>query len=98
MCGDDMPEFIISTERQQLIGNLVERLPAIRKKAHLSQDDLASMVGKSRQKISDIERRSAPMGWDTYLAVCTMLEIAGAFDPESDAWYYNDKSRWEKTV
>lgn len=98
MSGDDMPEFIISTERQQLIGNLVERLPAIRKKAHLSQDDLAGMVGKSRQKISDIERRTAPMGWDTYIAVCTMLEINGAFDRESDAWYYSDKSRWEKTV
>lgn len=93
-----MPEFVISAERQQLIGNLVERLPVIRKKVRLSQDDLGRMVGKSRQKISDIERHSAPMGWDTYLAVCTMLEIAGAFDPESDAWYYNDKSRWYKTL
>ena len=56
------------------------------------------MVGKSRQKISDIERHSAPMGWDTYLAMCTMLELAGAFDTETDGWYYADKSRWSKTL
>lgn len=93
-----MPEFVISAERQQLIGNLVERLPMIRKKVRLSQDDLGSMVGKSRQKISDIERHSAPMGWDTYLAMCTMLELAGAFDTETDAWYFTDKSRWSKTL
>ena len=93
-----MPEFVISAERQQLIGNLVERLPVIRKKVRLSQDDLGSMVGKSRQKISDIERHSAPMGWDTYLAMCTMLELAGAFDTETDWWYYADKSRWSKTL
>ena len=93
-----MPEFVLSAERQQLIGNLVERLPVIRKKVRLSQDDLGSMVGKSRQKISDIERHSAPMGWDTYLAMCTMLELAGALDTETDGWYYADKSRWSKTL
>ncbi len=92
-----MPEFVISVDRQRLISNLVERLPAIRKKAKLSQDDVGSMVGKSRQKISDIERRSAPMGWDTYIAMCTMLEIKGAFDPELDGWYYQDKNLWNKT-
>ncbi len=93
-----MPEFVISAERQQLIENLVEKLPMIRKKVRLSQDDLGNMVGKSRQKISDVERRSAPLGWDTYVAMCTMLELVGAFDPENDAWYYEDKSRWGKLL
>lgn len=93
-----MPEFVISAERQQMIGRLVERLPIIRKKARVSQDELGTMVGKSRQKISDIERHSAPMGWDTYIAICTMLEMVGAFDLESDDWFYNDKSRWNKTT
>ncbi len=93
-----MPEFVISTERKRLIGDLVERLPSIRKKLRLSQDDLGVMVGKSRQKISDIERHAAPMGWDTYLATCTMLEMLGAFDAENDAWYFADKSMWHKTL
>ena len=93
-----MPEFVISSERQQLIGHLVDRLPVIRKIARLSQDELGDMIGKSRQKISDIERHSAPMGWDTYLATCTMLEMAGAFDIESDGWYFEDKRRWQKTL
>ncbi|MBO5912671.1 MAG: helix-turn-helix transcriptional regulator [Clostridia bacterium] len=93
-----MPEFVISADRQRLIGNLVDRLPVIRKKLRLSQDDLGSMVGKSRQKISDIERKAAPMGWATYLAMCTMLEMLGAFDAESDGWYFADKSRWHSTL
>ena len=96
--GDIMPEFVISGERQKLISNFVERLPLIRKKVRLSQDDLGNMVGKSRQKISDIERHAAPMGWDTYVAMCTMLELTGVFDPEIDAWYYKDKSVWLKTM
>ncbi len=90
-----MPEFVISADRQRMIGNLVERLPVIRKKLRLSQDQLGTMVGKSRQKISDIERHSAPMGWDTYLATCTMLEMLGAFDAETDGWFYADKSQWQ---
>ena len=93
-----MPEFVISAERQQMISNLVLRLPVIRKKLHLSQDELGSMVGKSRQKISDIERRAAPMGWDTYLAVCIMLEMLGAFSAETDSWYFTDKNAWHKTL
>lgn len=93
-----MPEFVISADRQRLIGNLVERLPVIRKKLRLSQDDLGNMVGKSRQKISDIERHAAPMGWDTYLATCVMLEMLGAFDAEADGWFYADKSLWHNTL
>lgn len=91
-----MPEFVISADRQQLIRNLVARLPVIRKKVRLSQDELGNLVGKSRQKISDIERNSAPLGWDTYVAICTMLELKGAFSLEEDGWYFADKEKWTK--
>ena len=93
-----MPEFVISPERQQLLSHLVDRLPFIRRKIRISQDELGNMVGKSRQKISDIERHSAPMGWDTYIAMCTMLEMSGAFDFESDGWYFDDRRQWQKVL
>lgn len=93
-----MPEFLLSDERQRLIGRLVERLPDLRKRARMSQDDLGRLIGKSRQKISDMERFAAPMGWDTYLAVCTMLELAGALSTVTDDWYKEDKLLWQKTL
>lgn len=91
-----MPEFLISPERESIIHDLVEKLPGLRRKVHLSQEELAHMVGKSRQKISDIERMTAPMGWDTYIAVCVALEAAGVFNEETDSWYFYVKNRWFK--
>ena len=78
-----MPEFKISSDRQKLIAELIDRLPMYRKKLHLSQTDLAAKIGKSRQTLSDIERGVAPMGWDTYLAILMVFECNGLFrDPE----------------
>jgi transcriptional regulator with XRE-family HTH domain len=91
-----MPEFLISTERIYLISEFVEKLPQIRKKVRISQEELGEKIGKSRQKISDIERLAAPMGWDTYLAACVALEYAGAFDEHSDGWFFESKKKWFK--
>ncbi len=86
----------MSVERKRLINNLVTRLPIVRKKIHMSQEELGAKIGKSRQKVSDIERGTAPMGWDTYLAVCIVLEMHGAFkiEEEADRWYFSDKREW----
>lgn len=32
-------------------------------------------IGKSRQTVSDIERKSAPLGWDTFLAIIYVLKV-----------------------
>lgn len=74
-----MPEFKITEERQTLIKELISQLPAFRKRLRISQSDLASKIGKSRQTVSDIERNVAPMGWDTYLAVIKVLEANSLF-------------------
>ena len=92
--GEIMPEFVISSDRESMIQEFVEKLPILRKKAKLSQRQFGENVGKSRQKISDIERKTAPMGWDTYLAACTMLEMLGAFSETEDAWYFDAKQKW----
>lgn len=77
-----MPEFKISTGRQALIDELVAQLPNFRKLMHMSQSELAEKIGKSRQTVSDIERKTAPMGWDTYLAVIKVFECNGLFSRE----------------
>lgn len=74
-----MPEFKISSTRQALINELVASLPSFRKTLHISQSNLAEAIGKSRQTISDIERKTAPMGWDTYLAIIKVFECNGLF-------------------
>ncbi len=89
-----MPEFLLNPEREALIKEFVAKLPEIRKRTRISQGQLGEKIGKSRQKISDIERMAAPMGWDTYIATCIALESAGAFDERADAWYFQAKRKW----
>ena len=52
----------------------------IRKKLRMSQAELGEAVGKSRQKISELERGVAPLGWDTYLAILLVLSARGGLD------------------
>ena len=68
-----MPQFVQTPEQKALIESLVNELPVYRKKLRMSQADLGEAVGKSRQKISEMERGVAPLGWDTYLAILMVL-------------------------
>ena len=56
-----MPQFVQSEQQRELISSLVQELPAYRKKMRMSQAELGDAVGKSRQKISEMERGSAPL-------------------------------------
>lgn len=72
-----MPEFQLSPQRRYIIEHFVKDLPALRKKAGLKQYELAALVGKSRQKISEVERGNATIGWDTFLAILFVLQANG---------------------
>lgn len=72
-----MPEFKLSPQRQYIIEHFIKELPALRKKAGLKQYELADLVGKSRQKISDTERGLTSIGWDTFLAILFVLQEHG---------------------
>lgn len=75
-----MPQFVQTTQQKELIEELVKDLPALRKKLHMSQAELGEAVGKSRQKISEMERGVAPLGWDTYLAILLVLGSRGGLE------------------
>ncbi len=76
-----MPQFVQTEQQKELIASMVRDLPAYRKKLRISQADLANAIGKSRQKISEIERGTAPLGWDTYLAILLVLGSHGVLEP-----------------
>ena len=57
-----MPQFVQSEQQRELISSLVQELPAYRKKMRMSQAELGDAVGKSRQKISEMERGSPRLG------------------------------------
>lgn len=75
-----MPQFVQTPEQKALIESLVNELPVYRKKLRMSQAELGDAVGKSRQKISEMERGVAPLGWDTYLAIILVLGSRGALE------------------
>jgi DNA-binding XRE family transcriptional regulator len=76
-----MPEFVITPPQRELIVALIPELPVYRKRMRMSQADFGRAIGKSRQKISEIERGVAPLGWDTYLAIILLLSAHGVLEP-----------------
>ena len=80
--GITMPQFVQTEQQKELVNSMAKELSLYRKKARMSQGDLAAAIGKSRQKISEIERGAAPLGWDTYLAILLVLNAYGALEPK----------------
>ena len=56
-------------EKCELIEKLTPELPLLRTKAGISQEDIANVVGTSRQTYGAIERKTRKMSWNTYLAL-----------------------------
>lgn len=64
----------VSIEKQQeMINQLVSRLPQIRKEMKISQTELGKKVGLSRQTISSVERGDVFLSWNNYLAIMMFL-------------------------
>lgn len=83
---------IQAIDKEKLIDILTEELPVLRAKIGLSQDDISSIIGISRQTYSSIETRKRRMSWNTYLSLVlvfennektkSLLETIGAFPEE----------------
>ena len=61
-------------EKEKFINSLAPTLPALRTKAEISQEEMANLLGISRQTYSAIERRIRPMSWSTYLSLVLFFD------------------------
>ena len=71
---------------------MAENLAMLRTKLGLTQEEIAELIGGSRQTISLIERGVRPMMWDTFIcllflfqnneATRAMLPVLGLYTPE----------------
>jgi len=83
---------ISDIDKNKLISLLTEELPVLRAKVGLSQEDLSSIIGISRQTYSSIETGKRQMTWNTFLSLVlvfafnektsAILEASGAMSPE----------------
>lgn len=64
-----LKNIISEDEKNIYISELTSELPFLRLKAEISQDELAALIGISRQTYGAIERKDRPMGWNTYLSL-----------------------------
>ena len=56
-------------ERKKYISDFIPELPALRIKAGFSQEELANVIGVSRQTYGAIERGTQKLTWTTYLSL-----------------------------
>lgn len=56
-------------DRDKLIEILTDELPVLRAKIGISQEDISSIIGISRQKYSAIETKKRKMSWNTFLSL-----------------------------
>ena len=61
-------------EREQFIDKLIAELPTLRTKLELSQDELANMVGITRQTYSSMETGKRKMTWSTFLSLIYVFD------------------------
>ena len=60
--------------REQLIENMTENLPVLRKKLRLSQEGLAKIIGTSRYTIMLIETKKRKKTWNTFLSLVLLFD------------------------
>lgn len=72
---DTAPRWVLTDEeKDHFITILTPNLSLLRKRADISQEELANLIGVSRQTYSAIERKIRKMSWGTYLALVMFFE------------------------
>ncbi|WP_122642801.1 helix-turn-helix transcriptional regulator [Luxibacter massiliensis] len=72
--GNSTNNEILNIDKEKLIDILTEDLPVLRAKIGLSQDELAELIGVSRQTYSAIETRKRRMTWNTFLSILLVFD------------------------
>ena len=65
---------VTENDRQALISRLVDELPVLRTKLGTSQDEIANIVGISRQTYSSIETKRRKMSWGIFLSLILVFD------------------------
>ena len=91
-----MSQLNVEDIQKEMMMDLVDSLPKLRKRLKISQTDLGEKVGLSRQTISSIERKTTPLTWNNYLAIM-MFFTANSEDvfyfPSREYKYMSDFAR-----
>ena len=66
--------LLTDAEKDEFIATLTPNLPALRTQADISQEELANLIGISRQTYSAIERKVRRMSWSTYLSLVLFFD------------------------
>lgn len=61
--------LLTDAEKDKFISSLLPELVPLRIKAEISQEELANLIGVSRQTYSALERKIRKMSWSTYLSL-----------------------------
>lgn len=61
-------------EKEQLIARLTEKLPALRGAAKATQDEIANVIGVSRQTYNAVEMQKRKMTWNTYMSLILFFD------------------------
>ncbi len=87
----------MSDVREQLIDNMTENLPVLRKKLRLSQEGLAKIIGTSRYTVMLIETKKRRMTWNTFLSLillfdknedtAVLLRVLGIYTDQLDGYF-----------
>ena len=72
--GDQNTINISNVDKDKLIEKLTEELPVLRAKIGISQEELAEIVGISRQTYSAVETRKTQMSWNTFLSLLLFFD------------------------
>lgn len=66
--------FLTEAEKNEFIEKLSNELIFLRTKAGVSQEDLAEIIGVSRQTYGSFERKTRTMTWNTYLSLILFFD------------------------
>ncbi len=81
---------IFDMDKKKYTREMAENLPVLRAKVGMSQEDLAGLIGVTRQTISAIENKVREMSWQTFLSLLflfsknsdteRLMEVMGIYD------------------
>lgn len=66
--------LLTDAEKDKFIATMTPNLPALRTQAGISQEELANLIGVSRQTYSAMERKVRRMSWSTYLSLVLFFD------------------------